>query len=158
MWWTPACVFLQVGAPDRSIGSPRGSGMSGSGELLCEGWLRKSPPEKKLRRFVSNKVHFLSVFLKLLFVFYWLNGIDSDRNESLTGPNVCFLSVFIQCHSRCTYIKNLWRDSVNITSEWRHQTSFFSSSHNSNTFTLPSQSSKEMGKYSTVRNILTNIN
>ncbi len=27
--------------------------MSG-GDVVCSGWLRKSPPEKKLRRFVSN--------------------------------------------------------------------------------------------------------
>ncbi|KAM7366557.1 hypothetical protein PAMP_015990 [Pampus punctatissimus] len=25
--------------------------MSGTGEVVCEGWLRKSPPEKKLRRY-----------------------------------------------------------------------------------------------------------
>uniref|UniRef100_A0A3Q2UP27 PH domain-containing protein n=1 Tax=Fundulus heteroclitus TaxID=8078 RepID=A0A3Q2UP27_FUNHE len=28
--------------------------MSGAGDVVCEGWLRKSPPEKKLRRYVSN--------------------------------------------------------------------------------------------------------
>lgn len=27
--------------------------MSG-GDVVCSGWLRKSPPEKKLRRYVSN--------------------------------------------------------------------------------------------------------
>lgn len=29
-----------------------GAAMSG-GEVVCQGWLRKSPPEKKLRRYVS---------------------------------------------------------------------------------------------------------
>lgn len=29
--------------------------MSGSGDdVVCTGWLRKSPPEKKLRRYVSE--------------------------------------------------------------------------------------------------------
>lgn len=28
--------------------------MSGAGEVVCEGWLRKSPPEKKLRHYVST--------------------------------------------------------------------------------------------------------
>lgn len=27
--------------------------MSGGGDVVCTGWLRKSPPEKKLRRYVS---------------------------------------------------------------------------------------------------------
>lgn len=30
----------------------KGAAMSG-GDVVCSGWLRKSPPEKKLRRYVS---------------------------------------------------------------------------------------------------------
>lgn len=30
--------------------------MSGAEEVVCEGWLRKSPPEKKLRRYVSSRL------------------------------------------------------------------------------------------------------
>ncbi|KAM7376975.1 hypothetical protein PAMA_013656 [Pampus argenteus] len=33
--------------------------MSGTGEVLCEGWLRKSPPEKKLRRYAWKRRWFV---------------------------------------------------------------------------------------------------
>ncbi|KAM8881391.1 GRB2-associated-binding protein 1-like isoform 2-T2 [Synchiropus picturatus] len=33
--------------------------MSGSGEVVCEGWLRKSPPEKKLRRYAWKRRWFV---------------------------------------------------------------------------------------------------
>ncbi|KAK5893208.1 hypothetical protein CgunFtcFv8_006102 [Champsocephalus gunnari] len=33
--------------------------MSGSGEVICEGWLRKSPPEKKLRRYAWKRRWFV---------------------------------------------------------------------------------------------------
>ncbi|XP_031707457.1 GRB2-associated-binding protein 1-like [Anarrhichthys ocellatus] len=33
--------------------------MSGAGEVVCEGWLRKSPPEKKLRRYAWKKRWFV---------------------------------------------------------------------------------------------------
>ncbi|XP_034412683.1 GRB2-associated-binding protein 1-like isoform X2 [Cyclopterus lumpus] len=33
--------------------------MSGSGEVVCDGWLRKSPPEKKLRRFAWKRRWFV---------------------------------------------------------------------------------------------------
>lgn len=44
--------------PDSREGS-QGADMSG-GDVVCSGWLRKSPPEKKLRRYVST----------LFFIFY----------------------------------------------------------------------------------------
>ncbi|XP_045919932.1 GRB2-associated-binding protein 1-like [Micropterus dolomieu] len=34
--------------------------MSGAGEVVCEGWLRKSPPEKKLRRYVASRHMFVN--------------------------------------------------------------------------------------------------
>lgn len=33
--------------------------MSGAGEVVCEGWLRKSPPEKKLRRYAWKRRWFV---------------------------------------------------------------------------------------------------
>lgn len=33
--------------------------MSGAGEVICEGWLRKSPPEKKLRRYAWKRRWFV---------------------------------------------------------------------------------------------------
>ena len=33
--------------------------MSGGGEVVCSGWLRKSPPEKKLRRYAWKKRWFV---------------------------------------------------------------------------------------------------
>ncbi|XP_076019261.1 GRB2-associated-binding protein 1-like isoform X2 [Genypterus blacodes] len=33
--------------------------MSGAGEVVCEGWLRKSPPEKKLRRYAWKRRWFM---------------------------------------------------------------------------------------------------
>ncbi|XP_040887266.1 GRB2-associated-binding protein 1-like isoform X2 [Toxotes jaculatrix] len=33
--------------------------MSGTGEVMCEGWLRKSPPEKKLRRYAWKRRWFV---------------------------------------------------------------------------------------------------
>jgi hypothetical protein len=41
--------------------------MSG-GEVIFQGWLRKSPPEKKLRRYV-RKIHFYSLFLYFICIF-----------------------------------------------------------------------------------------
>lgn len=37
---------------ERERASEEGADMSG-GDVVCSGWLRKSPPEKKLRRYVS---------------------------------------------------------------------------------------------------------
>jgi len=57
----PAGVGCVGSAPARPSAVRPGAGeartMSG-GEVVCSGWLRKSPPEKKLKRY--------SVFLKIL--------------------------------------------------------------------------------------------
>lgn len=38
------------------MSSGGGGGAGGGGEVVCSGWLRKSPPEKKLKRFVSMEL------------------------------------------------------------------------------------------------------
>lgn len=69
------------GAPEPSCSSDRRAGraqqtadrptnMSG-GEILFQGWLRKSPPEKKLRRYVSNW-DFCRVLL------FWIESNDPE--------------------------------------------------------------------------------
>lgn len=45
--------------------------MSG-GEIICQGWLRKSPPEKKLRRYVS--VSNAMFFWVIIFCFMYSNS------------------------------------------------------------------------------------
>lgn len=63
--WGGGCLYIQVegdtpktneakrqSARSRSRQSQKGAEMSG-GDVVCSGWLRKSPPEKKLRRYVS---------------------------------------------------------------------------------------------------------
>ncbi len=48
--------------------------MSG-GEIICQGWLRKSPPEKKLRRYVSVSN---AVFLCVRIVCFMYSNSDAE--------------------------------------------------------------------------------
>ena len=57
---------------------PRSAAMSG-GDVVCSGWLRKSPPEKKLRRYVSA----------LYIVFVALCVISGARSVSWSGGQTC---------------------------------------------------------------------
>lgn len=85
-WYLIGCIWRTVGNPNRVIGTYHlsirhqvgsltwrkpvwligscvavclvGVRMSGAAEVVCEGWLRKSPPEKKLRRYVSTALLF----------------------------------------------------------------------------------------------------
>lgn len=34
-----------------------------AGDVVCTGWLIKSPPEKKLKRFVSRSIHQILVYV-----------------------------------------------------------------------------------------------
>jgi len=43
--------------------------MSG-GEIICQGWLRKSPPEKKLRRYVSVFYAYVRMLCFIAYVAY----------------------------------------------------------------------------------------
>nr|XP_058133062.1 GRB2-associated-binding protein 2-like [Dasypus novemcinctus] len=42
-----------------ACGLPEAGTMSGGGDVVCTGWLRKSPPEKKLRRYAWKKRWFI---------------------------------------------------------------------------------------------------
>lgn len=64
----------------RSKQQKRAADMSG-GEILFQGWLRKSPPEKKLRRYVS-----IWDFCWVLFFLFWL--IDGKESGFPLCP--CF--------------------------------------------------------------------
>lgn len=49
---TPKNKRRQTQISTQTPESEKGADMSG-GDVVCSGWLRKSPPEKKLRRYVS---------------------------------------------------------------------------------------------------------
>lgn len=93
----PACTSDRrpVRAQQRA---DRASDMSG-GEILFQGWLRKSPPEKKLRRYVS-KPHFSGVFF---FVSRWWIFGPTQRGTALQ-----FLGVFVGHVRRCQPGIQMW--------------------------------------------------
>lgn len=57
---------------------------------MCEGWLRKSPPEKKLRRYVS-----------ILFEFETLEKIKHTKNCAY----VLYIYMTHLCDVQCGYMK-----------------------------------------------------
>ena len=69
---------LQVSPPDYKLLSlfterKKETNMSG-GDVVCSGWLRKSPPEKKLRRYVSAVVFILKKIVKRVTKIHTLSG------------------------------------------------------------------------------------
>lgn len=57
--------------------------MSRAGDVVCEGWLRKSPPEKKLRRYVSN------ISYKNIATAHHVSGILSWEFSKLNSEVFC---------------------------------------------------------------------
>ncbi|XP_061619940.1 GRB2-associated-binding protein 1-like isoform X2 [Phyllopteryx taeniolatus] len=73
----------------------------GAAEVVCEGWLRKSPPEKKLRRYVDSGLWFTKKELEKSFVFdlkteartwYLVAASEDDMNRWVAS--VCLLCGF----------------------------------------------------------------
>lgn len=74
----------------------RATNMSG-GEILFQGWLRKSPPEKKLRRYVS---HWHFMFFVVVF-FFSVNLLDWCKSNWIYS-----LSLF--CWTRASVVVSDW--------------------------------------------------
>ncbi|KAI4798559.1 hypothetical protein KUCAC02_021957 [Chaenocephalus aceratus] len=75
--------------------------MSGAGEVICEGWLRKSPPEKKLRRYVDAGLTFTKKELQSSFVFdlrteerVWYLVSESEEDMNRWVSCICLLCGF----------------------------------------------------------------
>lgn len=62
--------------PGSRVAAPRRGGKMSSGDVVCTGWLIKSPPEKKLKRYVSAEA-------LLIFFFFSLKGSRHALGVSL---------------------------------------------------------------------------
>lgn len=70
--------------------------MSGVEEVVCEGWLRKSPPEKKLRRYVSCHL-----------VFSLSADINTQKCSAKVQEKVFAFQLFTSETARCSIMKSV---------------------------------------------------